>query len=116
MDAAEQLAPHVTEPLSWAEICARYPDQHVCLVDVQHPEPGSPEITTARVVGHGATDGAAFDPMRHLREVYRLHTVRFTGVCTAPLMRPALSLDDEDLEILAAPLILDEKTLALFRS
>jgi hypothetical protein len=31
-------------------------------------------------------------------------------------MRPALILDDEDLEILAAPLILDEKTLALFRS
>ena len=116
MNAAVQLAPPVAEPLSWAEICERYPDQFVCLVDIEHPELGSPEITTARVVGHGATRALAFAPFGQLRSNYRVHAVRFTGVCTMPLIRPALILDDDDLEILAEPLILDEKTLDFFRS
>lgn len=54
MDAAEQSASLETEPLPWAEICARYPDQYVCLVDIVHPPLRSPEIISARVVGHGA--------------------------------------------------------------
>lgn len=60
MDAAERLAPDETEPLPWAQICARYSDQYVCLVDVVHPRRGDPDIVSARVVGTGATDDAAF--------------------------------------------------------
>lgn len=100
MNAAEQVAPHETEPLSWAEICARYPDQYVCLVDTEAVELGSPEIKTGRVVGCGATRRAAFDPIRGLGAKYPLHSVRFTGVCTEPLIRPSLVIDDETLEIL----------------
>jgi len=60
MNAAEQLALEMTERLPWAEICLRYPDQYVCLVDIDHTELGSPEIKTARVVGYGPTRRASF--------------------------------------------------------
>ena len=100
MNAAEQVAPHETEPLSWTAICARYPDQYVCLVDTEAVELGSPEIKTGRVVGCGPTRRAAFDPIRGLGAKYPRHSVRFTGVCTEPLIRPSLVIDDETLEIL----------------
>src|SRR5687767_15037059 len=104
MDAAERLAPDQTEPLSWAEICARHPEQYVCLVDVVHPPLRNPEIITARVVGHGATRDAAFEPIRDLGERYPRFAIRYTGVCTEPLIRPSLVIDDETLELLAEPL------------
>ena len=104
MDAAEQIASLEPEPLAWLEICARYPDQYVCLVDILRPVLRSPEITTARVVGHGATHDAAFDPIRDLGEQYHRFAVRYTGTCTEPLIRPSLVIDDETLEILAEPL------------
>jgi hypothetical protein len=94
MDAAEQLAPNISEPLTWAEICNRYSDQFVCLVDVVPVELRSPEIGTARVVGHGPTRRAAFDPIRNTRQ-YSHWSVRFAGECTKPLRRPILILDDE---------------------
>lgn len=95
MNAAEQLEPFEIGPLPWAEICARYPDQFVCLVDVVHPPLRSPEIITARVVGHGTTDHEAFEPIRDLDQRYPRFSIRFTGVCTEPLIRPALVIDDE---------------------
>jgi hypothetical protein len=98
MNTAEQLAPEEPPALSWDEICARYPDQYVCLVDMVAVEPTSPVIKTARVVGHGLTDRAAFDPIRDHPAKYRLHAVRFTGVCTKPLIRPAWIIDDEFLK------------------
>jgi len=98
MNAAAQIAPDETEPLPWREICARYPDQFVCLVDIVDAEPRSPTIATARVVGHGSTQDAAFEPIRDLPEQFPLCTIRFTGICRKPLIRPCLVLDDEDLE------------------
>ena len=100
MDAAEQIASLETEPLRWADICARYPDQYVCLVDVVHPPLRSPEIITARVVGHGATDDEAFEPIRDLATQYPRFAVRFTGESTIPLIRPSFVFDEEDLKLL----------------
>ena len=94
MDSAEQLAQGVPESLTWAEICARYPDQFVCLVDVIPVEPRSPEIRMARIVGHGPTRRIAFDAIRNNRE-YSHWTVVFTGECTKLLRRPTVILDDE---------------------
>ena len=37
--AAEQIAPMITEPLTWDQICERYPDQWVCVVEIVWPEP-----------------------------------------------------------------------------
>ncbi len=104
MDAATRLAPDETEPLPWAEICKRYPDQYVCLVDLGRPPLRSPEIITARVVGHGVTHDAAFEPIRDLDERYPRFAIRYTGVCTEPLIRPSLVIDDETLDLLSEPL------------
>jgi hypothetical protein len=104
MDPAEQIASLETEPQPWAKICAQYPDQYVCLVDIVRPPLRSPEIRTARVVGHGATHDAAFEPIRDLAERYPRFAIRYTGVCTEPLIRPSLVIDDETLELLAEPL------------
>jgi hypothetical protein len=104
MDAAEQIALVETEPLPWAEICARYPDQFVCLVDIVRPERLHPQILSARVVGHGSTHDAAFEPICELDKKHPRFAIRFTGTCTEPLIRPSLVLDDEALELLAEPL------------
>lgn len=104
MNAAEQLTPEETEALPWAEICKRYADQYVCLIDVVRAEPRSPEIISARVVGRGATQDAAFEPIRELGEHYPRFAIRYTGVCPEPLIRPSLVIDDETLAILAQPL------------
>lgn len=39
MSDAEMLAPELSEPLPWVEICTRYPDERVCLVEMgrEHP-------------------------------------------------------------------------------
>ena len=104
MDAAEQIGPLETEPLPWAEICAQYPDQFVCLVDIVRPARLHPQILSARVVGYGSTHDAAFEPIRDLDKKYPRFAIRFTGTCTEPLIRPSLVLDDETLELLAEPL------------
>jgi hypothetical protein len=92
----------MSEPLPWAEICARYPDQYVCITDIEHPDNGSPVINAARVIGHGPTDDAAFEPVHALDARPRSLSVRFTGISTEPLIRPNLVIDDEDLEFLFA--------------
>jgi hypothetical protein len=94
MDAAEQIVPAVelSELLPWAEICARYPDQYVCLVDVMKIEPHSPTIATAKVAGHGQTRRDASAIIRSdLR--YTAWTVVFTGKPTRPLRRPPVFFD-----------------------
>ena len=100
MDGAEQIASLETEPLPWAEICARYPDQYVCLVDIVHPPLRNPEIISARVVGHGSTDDEAFEPIRDLATQYPKFAVRFTGESTIALIRPSFVFDEEDLKLL----------------
>jgi len=92
MDAAKEFAAVDTKPLSWAEICARYPDQYVCLVDVAKVEPHSPAIATGRVAGHGPTRRDASAIIRNdLR--YTAWTVVFTGKPTKPLRRPPVYFD-----------------------
>lgn len=100
MDAAERLAADEHESLRWAEICRRYPDQYVCLVDIVRAELRSPEIISARVVGHGATDDEAFDPIRDLGTQYPRFAIRYTGESSIPLIRPSFVFDEEDLAIL----------------
>ena len=47
--AAEQIAPMITEPLTWGQICERYPDQWVCVVEIVRAQEGSFHFTHARV-------------------------------------------------------------------
>jgi hypothetical protein len=98
--AAEPIASTLSEPLTWAEICERYPDQQVCLVEIDRLYPRSFEFRTARVAGHGKTRREAFEQVGpwwgHHAESGRY----FTGQSNAPLRRPALVLDDETRDAL----------------
>ena len=87
MDAAEQISSLETEPLPWAEICARYPEQFVCLVDVVPVERWSPAISSGRVTGHGPTRRDASAIVRSDLRITRW-TVVYTGVSKKPLRRP----------------------------
>jgi hypothetical protein len=96
MNSAEQIAPTITEPLSWAEICEQYPDEWVCLVEIDYIRPGSFEFRMARIVSHGKSRREAFDYARPWHAQYKLIGHYFTGrVAAQPLLRPALVLDDE---------------------
>ena len=96
MNAAEKIAPTITEPLTWAQICERYPDERVCLVEMDRIHPNGFEFRTARVVGHGKTRHEAFDQARRWTDRYEEIGHYFTGrVIAQPLLRPALVLDDE---------------------
>ncbi len=96
MDAVEKLTAESSEPLTWDEIRERYPDQQVCLVEIDriHPPRGF-DFRTARVVGHGKTRREAFDQARpwwdNNNEIGRY----FTGKTSAALVRSTLILDDE---------------------
>lgn len=43
----------VTEPLSWNEICERFPDEWVALVEIEWVNDRDFEFRSARVAGHG---------------------------------------------------------------
>jgi hypothetical protein len=45
--------PFISEPLTWKQICERYPDEWVCLVEIDRPVEHNFAFRTARVVGHG---------------------------------------------------------------
>jgi len=71
MNAINHFAPTISEPLSWAAICERYPEQWVCLVEVEFIHPNAFEFRTARVVGHGKISGEALTQAHPWRERYR---------------------------------------------
>lgn len=99
MGAAEQLKPSISEPLTWAEICEAYPDQWVCLVEIDHIHPRGFDFRTARVVGHGKTrrepleQAAAFEVTYDV--MYDVIGHYFTGRIALRAPRPTLVLDDE---------------------
>ena len=94
MDAAERRSSQEVERLTWAEICTRYPDQYLCLIEVDYVHPNGLEFRTARVIGHGATRGEALDQARPWCDRNTETAFRFTGK-RGPYVRPALILDDE---------------------
>jgi hypothetical protein len=95
MSAAEVVAPEISELLTWAEICARYPDEWVCLVEVDFVHPDSVELRRARVIGHGKTRRAPVDQAMRWRERYELIGHYFTGRIAVRPIRPSVILDDE---------------------
>ncbi|MBS1120625.1 MAG: hypothetical protein H6Q90_2853 [Deltaproteobacteria bacterium] len=79
MSEAHALEPEpLTEPLTWAAICARYPDQWVALVEMDWDDEAG-WFTVARVAGHGTTRRAPFDQMRAAGLTYETVGHFFTG-------------------------------------
>ena len=95
MSAAEVLAPEISAPLTWAEICARYPDEWVCLVEMDRVHPFGFEFRTARVIGHGKTRRAPIDQALRWRSRYAAIGHYFTGRIAVRSLRPCLVPDDE---------------------
>jgi hypothetical protein len=54
MSVAEQRAV-MSEPMTWDQICERFPNQHVCLVEVDRDDVFDCTFRTARVVGNGTS-------------------------------------------------------------
>ncbi len=95
MSAAEVLAPEISEPLTWAEICARHPDEWVCLVEMDRVNPNNFEFRTARVIGHGATRREPVEQAMAWRAAYEFIGHHFTGRVMVRPPRPSLIIDEE---------------------
>jgi hypothetical protein len=94
-EAAEVVSAEISELLTWAEICARYPDEWVCLVEIDFIHPKGPGIRAARVIGHGKTRGAPVEQARPWRPHYDVIGHYYTGRMTVRGPRPSFILDDE---------------------
>jgi hypothetical protein len=72
--------PLLSEPLTWEQICERYPDEWVCLVEIDEINDTDFDFRTARVVGHGKTRIAPYRQARlcpaQYEEVGHFHTRR----------------------------------------
>jgi len=87
MDTALNYEPFISEPLTWAEICQRYPDQWVCLVEIDIIEEQNFEFHSARVIGHGKTRREPFVQARPWRDKYDTIGHFYTGKIVAPVPR-----------------------------
>jgi hypothetical protein len=64
MSEAHAIKPELlTGLMTWKQICDRYPDQCVALVDLDWNEE-TDEFTIARVAGHGTTRAEPYAQMR----------------------------------------------------
>ncbi|HWO19338.1 MAG TPA: hypothetical protein VNO30_11200 [Kofleriaceae bacterium] len=99
-EATEIVAAEISELLTWAEICARHPDEWVCLVEMDFIHSNGPEVRTARVIGHGKTRGAPVEQARPWRDHYDVIGHFYTGRITVRQPRPVVILDEETRDLL----------------
>lgn len=76
----EQPRPFISEPLTWEQICERYPNEWVCLVEMEGITDTEFEFRTARVVGHGKTRRQPLDQATRILETYDGFGHLFTGL------------------------------------
>lgn len=94
MNTAEMIAPTITEPVGWAEICDRHPNEWVCLVDVEHQTDGA--IRSARVVGHDHSLKAA---LQRVDSWTPDPVVAYAHTCGRGLRLPRIEMTDEIRDI-----------------
>jgi hypothetical protein len=95
MNAAENPAPAISEPLTWDEICARHPDEWVCLTDVHFTHPHKVAFRTARVIAHGKTQRESRDQATSLFPQYKDVVNIYTTDLVITYFRPKFVIDDE---------------------
>jgi hypothetical protein len=95
MVAIEKAEAWISEPLSWASICARYPDAWVCLVEIEYERPNDMRIARGRVVGHGTTKRAPVEQAERWWTVYSEIGHFYTGRVRAPALRFTVTPTDE---------------------
>lgn len=78
----------VRERMAWKDICARYPDEWVVLIDVEHEngEEDNGEIVSAVVLGHSKKSGDCLRETKTImdREQIRESAHLFTGPPVPP--------------------------------
>lgn len=70
ISAPPPAEPFLSEPLTWEQICERYPNEWVCLVEMEGITDTEFEFRTARVVGHGKTRRQPLDQASRILETY----------------------------------------------
>jgi hypothetical protein len=103
MRAAEVLAADISEPLTWDEICVRHPDAWVCLAEMDRIHPNDFEFRTARVIGHGKTQGESLD--RAMAAFPRYDDIGhfYTSELELTYFRPVVIIDDETRDAFRYP-------------
>lgn len=88
---SDLTATHVSEQLTWKEICERFPDEWVALVEIEWVNDRDFEFRSARVAGHGKRRR---EPMQqatplwtHYAEIGHFYTGRVRAPMT-PLLFP----------------------------
>lgn len=71
-----------SHPMTWQEICGRYPDQWVALVEITWVD--DEVVATARVAGHGPRRADPLRQARHLHSRYEEIGHFYTGRVRAP--------------------------------
>ena len=79
---SETKAPDLSELLGWGEICHRYPDQWVALVEIEWVD--DDEIRVARVAGAGPRRADPLAQARALHSRYEEIGHFYTGSVRAP--------------------------------
>jgi hypothetical protein len=88
MAAVLSTEPVISEPLTWDEICGRYPDQWVAVIEIDwRDENHGYGFRTARVAGAGKTRREPLDQARPLRPRYPEIGHYFTGPIDLPVPR-----------------------------
>jgi hypothetical protein len=73
----------ITEPMTWREICERYPDEWVALVEIDWVNETDFDFRSARVVGHG-TRREQYEQARAWSSRYTSMGHFYTGRVRAP--------------------------------
>src|SRR5882757_6690136 len=75
----------ISDPLTWTEICARYPDEWVALVEIDWVNENDLDFRSARVAGCGKTRKEPLVQAHPLRARYEEIGHFYTGPIRAPL-------------------------------
>lgn len=89
------LAPTISEPMTRAEIYERYPNQRVCVVEMDYADPDDFEFRTARVVGHHRIPSEALKQAEPWLSRYQMIYHFRTGDLSPLLTPPRIVMTDE---------------------
>jgi hypothetical protein len=77
-------SPTISEPMTWKQICERYPDEWVALVEIDWVTDRDFDFRSARVIGHGSRR-EQYEQARAWSSRYTSMGHYFTGKVPAPL-------------------------------
>ena len=78
------VEPTISDPMTWKQICERYPDEWVALVEIDWVNDRDFDFGTARVIGHGSRRDQ-YEQARAWRSRYTSMGHFYTGRVRAPL-------------------------------